>query len=223
MSLRPDHRYNGDGQQADQREADQNDPVVEGQTEGAAQQPEWNPDQDGERKVRHMVQRRVAIGRQIPWQPGHRRGGPVDAVDGLSVQESVNGRLDLEQAVVFHRQAERRPLDHGDQRRSDGGQGAQHRGHAELESPTPLDPHDQPEQCQDTPGADRGDPRADVGTQGPEQQDLQPPEHGDVGKRGGQPGGDPGQRYRRSTGRRSSASHDDGVTTSARNPFSEAL
>ena len=52
---------------------------------------------------------------------------------------------------------------------------------------------------------------------------LKAAKHDEVDGRGSQPGGDPGQRYPKSTGRRWCASHDDGVTMSVRNPFSGAL
>ena len=170
-----------------------------------------------------MVQRRVLPWCQLPADIRHRRVRPVDAVDWLALQDAVDGGLELEQAVVLHRQADPRPLDDRDQRRSDRSHDPQPSDAEQLEPPPAGGPDEQCQQAQPAHRASQRRPEADVLAEHPEEQHLETAEDGEVGNGGGQPGGDPGQRRPKSTGRRWGASHDDGVTPSVRNPFSRPL
>ena len=169
------------------------------------------------------MERRVAAARQIPGQPGHRCARPVDPIDRLAAEDPVDRRLDLEHAVVLHGQTDPWSLDYGGQGGSDRSERAKRR---DAPEPQPLGPpleRDQRQHGEQARAADHRQCGSEVSAQHPQHRQLEAAEHREIDRRGGQPGGDPGQREPRFTGRRACASHDDGVTTSVRNPFSGAL
>ncbi len=157
-------RQDHDGEQAQQGERHQHHAVIEGQVQGARDQPEWHADQHGQGEIRQVMQRRVGTRGEIPRELGHRCAGPVDAVDGLPAEESVDRRLDLEQPVMLHREAKARPLGHGVEGRSDRRERAQRRDRTELEPPALLDQGEGQEQGDETRRADGGHPYPHVCT-----------------------------------------------------------
>ena len=212
-----------DRDQSDHSERHQDQAVIEGNAQHIRQEPEGDADQDRERVVGKVMQGGVGAGCQVPTEGGHRGVGPVHAVDRLAPEQAVDGGLQLEQPVVLHRQADAGALQDADQGRTHRRQQAQQRDAPQLEPPVTAARAQQEKDGKQSGGARQGEPDAVALAQHPEQHDLQSAEDAEVPNGRRQPGGGPGQRRPKSTGRRGGASHDDGVTPSVRNPFSRSL